>query len=462
MAHPITAAQPSFRRHVRSHCTAALAIFLALAPPSPAAADDSTERFGPSATAEVGLPFRVVPGERPSTTGSARPDLLARVGLHSGPRSDPFVPDSVHLTPSRSGRLGGMGQDAETILRACPTRTPTTREGLRSDCTDPVPTARPDPSPCPPHGSRPDDSAHDRASDGVLPLRPIDSGRSFRPGLSVSGTRPKAPWRSARLTSRSRRRWGSPASTTGHRRRSDGPGGLSRLAFQPAGGRSVQIRTGPRRGGRRRCDRKARARGAAGGGLLSGPASPAGLPLRGAPHPRTGCHVRHHGTRPLTRSAVTTPTRPTRTASAIRAARTIHIPSQPNALPTARPGLHPPSLQLSTPPLPRNAPFSAALVSVANLPGSAWPARRSERRAARPSGVGPCPPAAAWCDRTASCRPRPGVGSALPASSVTRRGANVGSAGSAGSDQRRGGVMSSSVGAAPGGWLGPDWTSSSN
>jgi len=135
---------------------------------------------------------------------------------------------------------------------------------------------------------------------------------------------------------------------------------------------------------------------------------------------------------------VTTPTRPTRTASPIRAARTIHIPSQPNALPTARPGLHPPSLQPSTPPLPRNAPVSAALVSAANLPGSSWPARRSERRAARPSGVGPCPPAAARRDRTASCRPRPGVGSALPASSVTRRGADVGSAGCSGSDQRRG------------------------
>lgn len=423
---------------------------------------------------------------RPLTTqrnGSAHPPLPKSACLSASCRANaPARPDrrvrtcSLRSTsipapgPTRSCQtrstsppldLAGAVAWARTPRRSSgPARLepPTTREGLRSDCTDPVPTARPDPSPCPPHGSRPDDSAHDRASDGVLPLRPIDSGRSFRPGLSVSGTRPKAPWRSARLTSRSRRRWGSPASTTGHRRRSDGPGGLSRLAFQPAGGRSVQIRTGPRRGGRRRCDRKARARGAAGGGLLSGPASPAGLPLRGAPHPRTGCHVRHHDTRPLTRSAVTTPTRPTRTASAIRAARTIHIPSQPNALPTARPGLHPPSLQLSTPPLPRNAPFSAALVSVANLPGSAWPARRSERRAARPSGVGPCPPAAAWCDRTASCRPRPGVGSALPASSVTRRGANVGSAGSAGSDQRRGGVMSSGVGAAPGGWLGPDWT----
>lgn len=64
----------------------------------------------------------------------------------------------------------------------------------------------------------------------------------------------------------------------------------------------------------------------------------------------------HHGTRPLTRSAVTTPTRPTRAASPIRAARTIHIPSHPNALPTALPDLHPPSLQLSTAPLHGDAP----------------------------------------------------------------------------------------------------------
>lgn len=116
IAHPITAAQPSFRRHVRSHCTAAppSPSPSPLPSPSPAAADDSTDRFGPSATAEVGLPFRVVPGERPSTTGSTRPALLARVDLHPGPRERPVraglgPPHPLSIWPAR--RHGPGHQD---------------------------------------------------------------------------------------------------------------------------------------------------------------------------------------------------------------------------------------------------------------------------------------------------------------------------------------------------------------
>jgi hypothetical protein len=40
--------------------------------PSPTASDDRTDRFGPNVPTDLGLPFRVVPGELPCTTGSIR------------------------------------------------------------------------------------------------------------------------------------------------------------------------------------------------------------------------------------------------------------------------------------------------------------------------------------------------------------------------------------------------------
>lgn len=242
---PITAAKPSFRRHVRSHCTASLAFHRHC--PHRRRRPLTPQRNG---SAHPPLPKSACLSASCRANAPARPDRRVRP-CSPGSTSIP-APGATRSCRTRSTSppldLAGAAAWARTPGRSPgPARLepPTTREGLRSDCTDPGPTAQPDPSPCPPHGSRPDDSAHDRASDGLQPLRPIDSGRSFRPGLSVSGTRPKAPWRSDRLASRSRRRWGSPASTTGHRRRSDGPGGLPRLAFQPAGGGGVPSRSAP-------------------------------------------------------------------------------------------------------------------------------------------------------------------------------------------------------------------------
>lgn len=117
-------------------------------------------------------------------------------------------------------------------------------------------------------------------------VRSIPAGRSdqARPSPGPDRRRPGDPtgWPADRAGG-----GGSPASTTGHRRRSDGSGGPPRLAFQPAGGRSVQIRTGPRRGGRRRCDRTTRARGAAGGAFV--PVRPFGLAFR-SPSPPSPSH----------------------------------------------------------------------------------------------------------------------------------------------------------------------------
>lgn len=179
-------------------------------------------------------------------------------------------------------------------------------------------------------------------------VRSIPAGRSdqARPSPGPDRRRPGDPtgWPADRAGG-----GGSPASTTGHRRRSDGSGRPHRLAFQPAGGRSVQSRTGPRRGGRRRCDRATRARRAAGGGpsARSGLSvwPPADLPLH---HHRTDCPARHHGTHPLTRSAVTAPTRSTHlkpgpSTRSVLPARSTHRPSRTPLRPLDQSSLRPQS-----------------------------------------------------------------------------------------------------------------------
>lgn len=151
---------------------------------SPAAADDRTERFEHIALVDVGLPLRVVPGERPCTTGSGASTQTA------GPSTEP----ATAPTPARPIRRRPAGLPPIRLRSSWPSppsrllhparlrRTPTTRRGFRSRCTT-LPPSRSRRTLD--RGSRPDEPAHERAVRWIVP---VHSGRS-RPGVPIEPAR---------------------------------------------------------------------------------------------------------------------------------------------------------------------------------------------------------------------------------------------------------------------------------
>ncbi len=288
-------------------------------------------------------------------------------------------------------------------------------------------------------------------------VRPIPAGRSdqARPSPGQDRRRPGDPtgWPADRagggvaLPSR--------LDTAGGRTDREG---LLGLPFSRRGGRSVQIRTGPRRGGRRRCDRTTRARGAAGGAFV--PVRPFGLAFRSPspPSPSHGLPARHHGTQPLTRSAVTAPTRSTHpqpgpSTRSVLPARSTHRPSRTPVRPFDQSSLGP---QSHCPQHRRHGTLPSRRLTSPLRTCRVQPGQRDDRSGGRRDHAESARVHRRQPGAIGQLRVDHGRGLALPCPLRPSPAAAPASARPARRDRTSGGgVTSSSVGSAPGGWLGP-------